>query len=317
MPKKRRNLTRDDAILNSKEHEALVAEGEISSLGNPYFSYDRCPRYNRLHKIAIEKEHRRLDAVLEPPGGEKGAKLSAASWKKKAAQEIARWERERKLADNNPQSLWQMVCTAEEIRTFTPAQCKAEGYKHAMLIINDKQTMTVGQSMPLQGERSAHHTVFLVEYEDASHASAEGDGAEGVTSVRTVNDTCAIIIYELGKVALKLLLAFKLMDSTLTSHLSLYSEATGRLEDMRRALVQLERHTEAYKVVLDVIKERVAQIIRAALDAQRAGALSLEQFLDDTLPSLACRLCQGSLPFRQCGWLCAGSLGIHHAWLSG
>ena len=36
-----------------------------------------------------------------------------------------------------------MVCTAEEIRTFTPAQCKAEGYKHAMLIINDKQTMTV------------------------------------------------------------------------------------------------------------------------------------------------------------------------------
>ena len=32
-----RGADRDEDILTSKEHQALVAEGEISSLGNPYF----------------------------------------------------------------------------------------------------------------------------------------------------------------------------------------------------------------------------------------------------------------------------------------
>ena len=43
--------------------------------------------------------------------------------------------------------------------------------------------------------------------------------------MRTVNDACAITMYELGKVVLKLLQAHKLMDSALASHLSLYAEA--------------------------------------------------------------------------------------------
>ena len=40
-----------------------------------------------------------------------------------------------------------------------------------------------------------------------------------------MNDACAITMYELGKVVLKLLQAHKLMDSALASHLSLYAEA--------------------------------------------------------------------------------------------
>ena len=44
---------------------------------------------------------------------------------------------------------------------------------------------------------------------------------------------------------------------------------------MRSALVMLERHTNSYKVVLDLVKDRVAQILRVALEAQRANRFEL------------------------------------------
>ena len=52
--------------------------------------------------------------------GDKSKKLSAASWKKKTAAEIARWEKERKETDENPQSLWPVVVHAQEIRWVLP-----------------------------------------------------------------------------------------------------------------------------------------------------------------------------------------------------
>ena len=237
---------RDDQILTSKEHEALVAESEIGELQNPYFSYERCPRYTRLHEFSVDKERKRLDKVLDEAAGGEGQKLSAASWRKKAAQEISRWEEERKHSDDRSQSLWLVVVHADEIRTLSAADCARDGYRSAMLIIRDKQVLLVGQSAPLPSETVAHYTVFLCEYEDNATATAQGDNGEaGIKSVRTVNDTCAIIIHELAKVMFKLLLATRLIDFQLSSHLSLYTDVTGRFEDMRKTLIQLERHTDS------------------------------------------------------------------------
>ena len=132
---------RYEGIVSSKEHQALMAQREIGSLGNPCFSYARCPRYHRLHSKANAREHARLAAELEK-AAEGGAKLSKASWKKKAASELAKWEQDSKEeeATNN---LWALVVHADEVRPLEPAECKRDGYVHGLQIINDRKCLTV------------------------------------------------------------------------------------------------------------------------------------------------------------------------------
>ena len=180
----------------------MMVQREIGSLGNPCFSYDRCPRYKRLHDRANEREHARLGLELDRAAGGADAKLSRASWKKRAAKELAKWEEDNKEADGANSSLWALAVHSDEVRPMPAEESAAEGYTHALVITNDRKSLTVGVSRPLPGEKTAHHTVFLAEYDSAAQAQSTGGGEDGVLSVRTVNDTCAIIIYELGLVTL-------------------------------------------------------------------------------------------------------------------
>lgn len=266
----------------SRRIRVLAVAERASAWRSRYFSYHRCPRYGRLHRAARVREDARIRGLLAEAERETGSKTA---WRKLATVEIARWEAERKRDAENPESLWYVTATADEVRTMLKDEAKRDGYAHALVIVNGKQTLTVGQSIPMEGEASAHYTVFVGEYEDAHFASmvdaAQGaghEGEDGVNAVRTVNDVCAIIIYELAKVVLKRLTACALLDRALAGHLCLHAEASSKLDEMRRAFIQLERHTHAYKLALDILKERIACIVKNALGAQRSGALTLEEY---------------------------------------
>ena len=147
--------------------------------------------------------------------------------------------------------------------------------------------MTVGCSTPLKGEATAHYTAFTCEYQEANFASsmpepAEGvghEGEDGVIGVRTVNDHIAIILYALAKIAQKRLLACALLDRALEGHLCLHTEVSSKLDEVRRAFIQLERHPEMYKGYFDVLTDRITSIVKNALDAQRSGALSIAEYV--------------------------------------
>ncbi len=272
------------------ENEKLLAEAETAALENPYFSYDRCPRYVRQHKVAGDRNRDYIQRRLkEAAGGKEGDKLGKSAWRKLAKEEIAIWEAERKEQDEHPESMWYVTAQAKEIRTLPKDEARRDGYVHALLIIKGKQAITVGQSIPLKGETTAHYTCFLSEYDEPHFArgvdpveGAGHEGEDGVFGVRTVNDVCAILVYELAKVALKRLKACALLDRALAGHLQLHAEASEKLDEMRLAFIQMEPHPHTYKLALEVLSQRLPGIVKNALEAQRSGALNMEEYWRST-----------------------------------
>lgn len=299
MPKKKargrkKGLREKGAEEKEAFREKLRAERELAAIGNPHFSYDRCPRYGRLHEVAASKDDARVKARMDQLAERSGGTISDTAWKKLVADELAAMEAERREVDENPQlsSPWYLTVMADEIRTLPKEEAERDGYVHALLIIHDKQTVTVGQSMPLEGETSAHYTEFLCDYATPDFASmadsAEGvghEGEDGVIRVRTLNDASAVIIYELAQVARKRLMACALLDRALAGHLNLHAAASGKLDEMSRALLQLEPLSSHYKRSLDILTKQINSIVKNLLDAQRAGALTLEEYVRDTVGS--------------------------------
>ena len=300
MPKKkargRKGLREKGAEDVDKEKEAfmvkLLAERELSAIDNPHFSEDRCPRYRRINKVAQGKNYARITGRMDELAERSGGTISDTAWKKLAADELAKLEAGRREDDENRRLLnpWYLTVMAEEIRTLPNEEAKRDGYVHALLIIHDKHTVTVGQSIPLEGETSAHYTEFLCDYETPEYASMAGsadgaghEGEDGVIRARTLNDCVAVVTYELAQVARKRLRACALLDRALAGHLNLHAAATGKMDEMRRALLQLESVPSAYKRCLELLEVQINSIVKNLLEAQRAGALTCEQYLRDTV----------------------------------
>lgn len=257
-----------------------MAEKEVGALANPCFSYDRCPRYERLNEVAAAREQVRLALELGPaavPGvkveGGKPPPLTAASWRKRAQKEMARWEVERKENDDPRNTMWALIVFSDGVRRLSAEECDRDGYVQAFVVTKDNKTVTVGQSKPKTDEVQPHHTTFLTEYDTSAQAQSTGDMVEGVKTVRTVNDTCGIILFELTKVLIKFHATMKIMDEKVYSHLSLYTEASNHMDEARDALDAVERYTDCYKVIMEMVQDRIAHVLRLALQAQRADAV--------------------------------------------
>eukprot|EP01043_Picozoa_sp_COSAG02_P041232 COSAG02_NODE_3402_length_6799_cov_44.275481_1_plen_698_part_00 len=265
--------------------QSKLEMGMLETQANPYFSYERCPRYTRLHKVS---NSRNADAVKKALQGavEASNKPYRAVWREVVRDHLARWEAERKKAESIDRSMWYLTANAEEIRTLPTHETSREGYTHALLVINGKQTVTVGLSIPVDGETEPHCTAFVCDYQEAHFASkgdsAEGaghEGEDGVVGVHTVNDAGALMIYSLAKVAQKRLMSCALLDRALEGHLCLHAEVSSKLDELRRALIQLEQHDDIYRANLDILKYRITAIVKNALEAQRSGALSIEDYV--------------------------------------
>jgi hypothetical protein len=115
--------------------------------------------------------------------------------------------------------------------------------------------------------------------------SAEGvghEGEDGVIGARTINDAIAIIFYELAKICQKRLLACALLDRALEGHLCLHTEVSSKLDECRRAIIQLEWHREMYRGYFEILSDRIPSIVKNALDAQRSGALSIAEYVSSS-----------------------------------
>jgi hypothetical protein len=79
-----------------------------------------------------------------------------------------------------------------------------------------------------------------------------------------------------------------MLDSCLAGHLSLYAEAVEQLDKVAQCLKQVENIANCYKAMFVWSASHTSKVLKAALEAQRKGSLSLDLVITAASVSFDC-----------------------------